>query len=66
MKAQRVNGSDPAEVVQPLTLRNVRSATRAALTNELMTRARVEAIEHWIGQWEAMTVWQRLRWILKR
>lgn len=67
MKAQRVNGTDanPAEDIRPLTLRNVRSAVRAAIDNEVITRQRVSALELWVIGWEKRTFWERVRWLVR-
>jgi hypothetical protein len=75
MKAQRVNGSGHDPDARPLSLRNVRSATRAALHNEALTRQRVDALEQDVAILKGdeavfhrfmvgLTFWERLRWVI--
>jgi hypothetical protein len=59
-----MNGSP--QPTRPISLRTARDATRAALDNERITRARVDALEAWIAAWTQLTFWQRVRWFFGR
>ena len=41
-----------------------KQAAEAALTNEQVTRQRVDALEQWAAAFSGMTFWRRVRWLL--
>lgn len=39
-------------------------SVKAALTNEQITRARIEAVENWLRAWTARGFLGRMKWLL--
>jgi hypothetical protein len=46
-------------------LKESAKSARVALANEYVTRQRVDRLEAWAQAFQALSLWQRLRWLIR-